>query len=107
MPPKGTTNNPNGRPKGVPNKVTGELRDMVKNFLHNKYDDFVQSFDIMTPDEKVKAYIAMLKYSIPTLQATKEEVDFNNLSELQLDYIIECIKTGKKPTVSEIKAAVS
>ena len=101
---KGTTNNPNGRPKGKPNKITGDLREMIKNFLYDKYEDFTTSFAAMPADEKVKAYTALLKYSIPTLQSTKEEVDFNNFSEAQLDYIIECIKTGKKPTVSEIKA---
>ena len=28
-PPKGTTNNKNGRPKGIPNKNASQLRDMV------------------------------------------------------------------------------
>jgi len=102
-PPKGKTNNPNGRPKGKPNRVTGELRDMIKSFLLNRYKDFEKSFALMPAEEKVKAYTALLKYSIPTLQSTKEEIDFNNFSEDQLDYIIECIKTGKKPIISEIK----
>lgn len=31
--PKGKTNNPNGRPKGTPNKTTTELRQWVINLL--------------------------------------------------------------------------
>lgn len=33
--PKGKTNNPNGRPKGVPNKNTALIRDMIAQALDN------------------------------------------------------------------------
>ncbi len=31
--PKGTTNNPNGRPKGQPNKITAEVKDLLKDLV--------------------------------------------------------------------------
>ena len=34
----------------------------------------------------------LLKYSLPTLQATSEEIKFENLSEEQLDEIIKRLK---------------
>jgi len=99
----GKTNNPNGRPKGKPNKVTGELRVLINDFLHDKYRDFIKSYGLLPPEEKVKAYTSLLKYSIPALQSTREEVNFNDLSEPQLDYLIDCISNGKKPLASEVK----
>ena len=35
---KGSTNNPNGRPKGKPNKITNELRSMISDFLTNEWE---------------------------------------------------------------------
>lgn len=102
-PPNGTVNNPNGRPKGSQNKVTSDLKELVKDFLHTKQADFKEAFESLDPTEKVKAYTALLKYAIPTLQSTKEEIDFNDMSEAQLDYLIECLREGKKPISSEFK----
>lgn len=36
---KGKTNNPNGRPKGTPNKVTTEFRETVKRLLESNADN--------------------------------------------------------------------
>ena len=36
---KGKTNNPNGRPKGTPNKVTTEFRETVRNLLESNSEN--------------------------------------------------------------------
>jgi hypothetical protein len=37
---KGKTNNPNGRPKGIPNKVTQDFRDTVRRLLEDNSQNF-------------------------------------------------------------------
>lgn len=37
---KGKTNNPNGRPKGIPNKVTTEFRETVRRLLEDNSENF-------------------------------------------------------------------
>lgn len=101
---KGKTNNPKGRPVGSTNRATTELKDTIKNFLSGNAATFEQKFNELTSEDYVKNYIALLKYSIPTLQSTKEEIDFNDLSEHQLDYLLDCLKNGKKPTKAELKS---
>ena len=36
--PKKRTNNPKGRPAGSENKITGELRERIKNFLEGNFE---------------------------------------------------------------------
>lgn len=37
---KGQTNNPHGRPKGIPNKATAEFRDTVRRLLEDNSVNF-------------------------------------------------------------------
>ncbi len=101
---KGQTNNPLGRPKGRTNKMTGELKNVVKDFLTGNINNFHRHFSNLSSEDYVKNYIALLKYSIPPLQAGREEVDFNDLTDAQLDYIVAALQTGQRPRVANLMA---
>ena len=49
---KGKTNNPNGRPKGTPNRVTSEAKTMIKNivgdYLESKVFEDLENVDAAT-----------------------------------------------------------
>lgn len=64
---KGNCYNPNGRKKGVQNNVTRDVKEMIKKFAEDKFDDVMTSFDALPAHEKVKNYIAILKYVCPTI----------------------------------------
>ena len=96
---KGVTNNPNGRPAGVPNKATKQIREMINDFLDQNFDNIVEAFYELQPREKVKFYIDLLQYGVPKLQATELKTDFEKLSDEQLDKIINELKIISYETI--------
>lgn len=93
--PKGRTNNPKGRPR-KPNKVTRELRDRIKLFLDSNFETVQNDFKNMDPDKRVLLYEKLLKYCLPQLQTTDVILDFDKMTESQLDEIIFRILNKKQ-----------
>ncbi len=91
---KGYTNNPNGRPKGVPNKVTTDLRQWITNFLEENREQIQQDWKGLEPKDRIVLFEKLLKYALPTLQATSLTTDFDKLTDEQLDTIIDNLKNS-------------
>lgn len=72
---KGTTNNPNGRPKGSLNKSTTEMRELVTNFVGANLTTLQTDFDQLEPKERLQFLEKLLGYTLPKLQSvtTKDE----------------------------------
>lgn len=62
----GIRNNPNGRPKGTPNKVTSELKEKVLMFIDNNFDQLQIDFNTVDPKDRLIIIEKLLKYAIPT-----------------------------------------
>ena len=91
---KGQTNNPNGRPKGIPNKVTTDLRQWITNFLEENREQIQDDWKALEPKNRIMLFEKLLKYALPTLEAMQLETGFERLPEDQLDYIIENLKNS-------------
>lgn len=89
---KGTTNNPNGRPKGKPNKVTQDLRQWINNFIDDNREQVQKDWKALEPKDRLVMFERLLKYALPTLQATSLDIDLEQLTDQQLDYIIRQLK---------------
>ena len=85
---KGQTNNPGGRPKGTPNKVTIALRSRINDFLTDNWENLQNDFDKLEPKERLQFYEKLLQYGLPRLQNTQLTTDFEKLTDEQLDYMI-------------------
>ena len=85
---KGTTNNPKGRPQGTPNKLTADLRQRIQEVIDNNWRTIEADIKALEPKDRLMFTERLLKYRLPTLQATSLNVDFEKLSDEQLDEII-------------------
>ena len=76
--PKGRTNNSKGRKKGSENKVTKELRPLIQQFLEEKFLEVKREWSKLDSKDKLQFYKDLLKYAIPTLQATQIDLEVEN-----------------------------
>lgn len=81
-----------GKPKGAKNKVTSDLREWLKSFIDSKRGQLERDFKTLTPRERIIMFEKLLKYTLPVLSATSLTTDFNQLSEENLDNIINELK---------------
>ena len=81
-----------GRPKGKANKVTGNLRDWIANFIDSNRDQIQADWLKLDAKDRIVMFEKLLKYTLPTLQATAFSTDFDSLTDSQLDKIIDELK---------------
>ena len=82
---KGKTNNPNGRPKGKPNRITADLREYIKQLLSDNLDQFSKDFEQLEPKDRLIIMEKLLSYILPKLSnvAINEEPEISTQKPLQ------------------------
>lgn len=63
-----------GRKKGTPNKVTAEMRPLLRDLLTENYEKLQTEMATLEGREFVAAYTQLLKYVVPALQAVSMDV---------------------------------
>lgn len=78
-PPKGVTNNPKGRPKGIPNKLTKESKEVLLHIFETLSDVIVSEYlnidkvKSLPPEVLLEFYIKIIPYLIPKAETKTEE----------------------------------
>ena len=85
---KGQTNNQNGRPKGTPNKATQTAREWVQMLIDNNREQLERDLQLLESKERWQVIERLMQYVVPKQQAVTAQIDFNRLSDEQLDTII-------------------
>ena len=91
---KGHTNNPNGRPKGTPNKITQDIRSWLTTVIDKNRKQMLKDLKTLEPKDRLKILEKLMQYVIPKQQAVSADIDFRQLSDEQLDDVIEKITKG-------------
>ena len=76
-----------GRKKGVPNKLTAELRELLKQFVEDNFSEAQKLWQrIPEGDKKLRLYLDIMSYVIP-----KPSSDF---TDEERKVILELLKQG-------------
>lgn len=76
-----------GRKKGVPNKITGPIRERLSEFVNGKLDCIEELWNELEAKEKLQLLKDLLKYVVPALQSieyTKDEENYTDEVEQKL-----------------------
>lgn len=65
---RGRTNNPHGRKPGVPNKMTKELRKILKFFVSNELRRLPKRIKALKKKERIELLIKLLPYVLPKVE---------------------------------------
>lgn len=69
-----------GRQKGTPNKVTKELRSLLKEVLYNELEGLEERLQELTPIERITVMTKLMPYVFPKLDSishtTNEPMDW-------------------------------
>ena len=54
-----------GREKGTPNRMTKELRSVLKDILYQELEQIQERLDTLKPKERVELLIKLMPYALP------------------------------------------
>lgn len=88
MPRKGITNNPKGRPKGSPNKITQDFRCWLSKLIDKNRDQIQRDLAALPPKERLQVLEKFMQYTIPKMQNAEAKLDLDKLRDEQIDQIV-------------------
>ena len=78
----GISGNPNGRPKGSPNKTTDEIRTMLQDFISDNLETLQADFEALEPKDRLTFIERLFKYILPAPLNELERVTDDQLDEI-------------------------
>ncbi|MDR1348368.1 MAG: hypothetical protein LBJ63_08110 [Prevotellaceae bacterium] len=77
-----------GRTKGVPNKVTTDLRTWIHDLLNSNRQQIDKDIKQLEPQQRVMLFEKLLSYAIPKMQSVEAKIDIEQLTDEQINLII-------------------
>lgn len=85
---KGSTGNPNGRPKGSPNKTTTEARQWLSKLIEKNRKQIEKDLKRLEPKDRLLILEKLMNYTVPKMQSVDAKIDLHTLTDEQLATVI-------------------
>ena len=76
-----TGNKYGGRQKGTPNRMTKELRVLLKDIMYQELEEIQERFSLLEPKQRIELIIKLMPYILPKVNSishtTNEPLDWN------------------------------
>lgn len=83
-----------GRTKGTPNKVTSTVKEWLAELIDKNRKQMEKDIKQLEPRERLQVLEKLMPYVIPKQQAVSAVIDYDKLSEEQIDNIVAEVTKG-------------
>jgi hypothetical protein len=70
----GASGNPSGRPKGSVNRVTKELRQLLKAIVFDELERLPETLDELPAEKRVEVLTKIIPYALPKVEAARYDL---------------------------------
>ena len=70
-----TGNKYGGREKGTPNRITKELREILKNELYEEIEALQEHLDSLNPKDRIELVIKLMPYVLPKTTSVSHTIN--------------------------------
>ena len=92
---KGESGNPAGRPRGAKDKAQSSIKEWVKELLDKNRATIEADLKKCEPADRLRVLLKLLEYVLPKQAAVQAKIDFEALSEEQINDIINRLTGGE------------
>ena len=64
-----------GRQKGTPNRMTKELRSILKDILYQELEEIEERLDVLEPKTRIELLIKMMPFVLPKTNSISHNID--------------------------------
>ena len=83
-----------GRAKGTPNKVTTSVKEWLSELINANREQVEADLKKLKPRERLAVLEKFMQYVVPRQQAVSAKIDFDSLTDGQLDEIVGRLTKG-------------
>lgn len=88
-----------GRKKGIPNAITHDLREVIRELIEGNVERIRQDLEMLDPKERVNAWLKLTEFVLPKLQRSEVDATINTESVEAKTWVIEIPAINRESNV--------